>query len=69
MAPLPHPLAADMAKHLARRPLLDLNEIQEPWMYLRRQGFTHADLNQHIDEAIRLVRAERAAESMREQAA
>ncbi len=56
-----HPLATDMAKHLARRPLLDLDRIEEPWIYLRRMGFSHAELDQHIDAAIRLTRAERIA--------
>ncbi len=53
---LHHPIVTDMAAHLREAPHLDLSEIQEPWMYLRSRGYTHQQLQDHLDPAIQQAR-------------
>lgn len=41
-------------------PCRDLSDVAGPWMYLRSKGFTHRQLEEHIDAAIAWLNAERA---------
>lgn len=50
-------LVAFMVNDLADRPRLDLSAVADVWMFLRSRGYSHAQLDQHIDEAMKQARA------------